>query len=398
MATLLVWPRAGEGLGALSYGRWATLHLDLLLYGWSALPLVGLLLRGVGAAGSRPRWSIGAVWLWSGSLLFAASWWLAGHTSGRLFVEWSGPARGLFTANLVWLWCVLASSLVDRRIGDGRRRAWRAMVVVALAPVPWAFWSGTRVTFHPPINPASGGPTGDGLLASSLGLVVVFLLTPLLLELPQVGGRRWIRVIWLLLGLHFALFLAWRGEHSHRDPREVAALASVALWLPFVIRAWRSYAWPAAARRWRHALLGWSSFLVVTAVLPYLWPELLDAWKFTDVLVAHAHLAMAGVVTAFVAVVLVSLAEGTTLQHVLAPRGSFWTWQAGCIVFVASMALLGTLEAGRPDLLYRPSTAASVLLWVRCAAGVAMTGAAVSWLRGCRSCTLGNEATAEVAR
>ena len=45
LATLLLVPRLGELLSPLTYGRWMPVHLNLLLYGWCALPLVALLFR-----------------------------------------------------------------------------------------------------------------------------------------------------------------------------------------------------------------------------------------------------------------------------------------------------------------------------------------------------------------
>ena len=45
LALLLAWPDLNALLAPLTYGRWVPVHLDALLYGWTALPLVGLLLR-----------------------------------------------------------------------------------------------------------------------------------------------------------------------------------------------------------------------------------------------------------------------------------------------------------------------------------------------------------------
>ena len=44
LALLLLWPDLGTVLGGWTYGRWMPLHMDWQLYGWCALPLVGLLL------------------------------------------------------------------------------------------------------------------------------------------------------------------------------------------------------------------------------------------------------------------------------------------------------------------------------------------------------------------
>ncbi|MGD2113822.1 MAG: hypothetical protein PVG07_02145, partial [Acidobacteriota bacterium] len=45
LATLLLAPGAGSALAPLTYGRWMPVHWNAQLYGWLALPLVGLLLH-----------------------------------------------------------------------------------------------------------------------------------------------------------------------------------------------------------------------------------------------------------------------------------------------------------------------------------------------------------------
>lgn len=393
MATLLLWPSVGALLAPLTYGRWATLHLDLLLYGWCALPVVGLLLDGFGATLSHPRLARSTLAVWSGTLLFAAFAWLAGHTSGRLFVEWNGPSRIAFAANLVWLWLVLAIATLRAGRQAGWGRVARPVLLAVLSVVPWTFWSGTRVAFHPPINPASGGPTGAGLLASSLGLVAVLLLAPALLGLRRTVTASRAGGVWLLLGLHFALFLWVRGEHSHREPLQVIALSSLIVWIPLLVRVWRAFAWPVEVQRWVVALVAWGGALAGSSIVPYLAPGTLDAWKFTHALVAHAHLAMAGMLTSFVGVILAALVHGTRMQSVLAAPRRFLLWHAGCAFYVLSMGILGGLEAGHPGLVFRPGAVVLFLFSVRWLAGAMMTGAAIAWLRGALRVTVGTRST-----
>jgi len=119
MATLLLFPELGRVLAPWSYGRWAPLHLDLTLYGWLAIPLVGLLLRWYGADRFERAvaWALAA---WSASLVAGAASWLQGRTSGKLFLDWNGPAAWIFAAAQVACAAVLGAALFARV----RQRGW----------------------------------------------------------------------------------------------------------------------------------------------------------------------------------------------------------------------------------------------------------------------------------
>ena len=118
LATLLLVPELGDLVAPVSYGRWIPVHLDLQLYGWCSLPLVGLLLRlylpeaGLPGEDSGPLPSA-ALGLWSGALAFGSVWWLAGGSSGKLFLEWSGPSRVLLS--LVMTFLAVSLALAYRR-------------------------------------------------------------------------------------------------------------------------------------------------------------------------------------------------------------------------------------------------------------------------------------------
>src|SRR5215469_3894358 len=45
IAVLLLFPELNTYLGELTYGRWMMAHMNLELYGWTSLPLVGFLFR-----------------------------------------------------------------------------------------------------------------------------------------------------------------------------------------------------------------------------------------------------------------------------------------------------------------------------------------------------------------
>lgn len=413
MALLLLFPRLGAALGPLTYGRWAPLHLDLALYGWTALPLVALLLRAYLPREGRgeARAAAAAVHLWSASLVAGAAAWLAGQTSGKPFLDWQGISRAVFLASLAWLCGVLAAALVRRARTPGAPRvrlAGLAALWTALLAVPIAMAAATSPRAYPPVNPATGGPTGGSLLGSTLCVIAILAAAPLLLGVPErtagtdprarrragdVGHhpaagqraadprsrRRAAREVFGALAAHAAFFAAVaRGDLTHREPREIVAVTTLLAWAWLLPRWLRRFAWPEGSRMWLAASLAWGGLLLATAV-PASLPGLLDRVKFTDALVAHAHLAMAGMTTAFAALLLSVLNAGTRLAGVLAGRAAFVLWNAGTAVHVAALVAAGAVEALDPGALFRGEPAIAVLYGVRAAAGAAMLAAALCW-------------------
>ncbi len=418
LATLLLAPAAGSVLGPLTYGRWMPVHWNAQLYGWLALPLVGLLLRiydpgpdpagivarsGSGSATpSRPalatvrsleRWAVAA---WTATLAVGCVSWLAGLTSGKPFLEWSGAARWLLVADLAFLEAVLATALV-RGLRDGTWSRWggrgRSAFLVALASVPVAMAVATSPRVYPPINPDSGGPTGTSLLGSTLGIVWLFILFPLVLRLParaperRQANRTVAALTIALAGLHTVAFLALDlfqgGDRSHHDALQVIALLSLLPWPAILWAHLGRFRYPDGAGRWLGAFGAWGSLLVVTAFVSFL-PGVLERWKFTNALVAHAHLAMAGMMTSFVALVLIALGRGTPLAGVLAAPGPFALWHFGCLIYVVSMLMLGTLEGIDPGIVMRGGPTSTGLYAFRWLAGALMLGASVAWWAGAR--------------
>ena len=384
MALLLLFPGLGAALGPLTYGRWAPLHLNLALYGWTALPLVALLFRaylprdGAGAARAGEI----AVHVWSGSLVVGVVAWLAGRTSGKMFLDWKGIARVAFLANLALLAAVLAAGLV-RRARTGRPFRGLAALWVGLLGVPAALALATSPGTYPPVNPATGGPTGASLLGSTLGVIVIFAATPLLLALTPrpLGSRR--RAGFLVFGAlaaHWAFFAAvGHGDHSHREPLQIAAVATLLVWAWLLPRWLRRFSWPAGSRPWLVAFLAWGGALLASAV-PMFLPGLLDRIKFTNALVGHAHLAMAGMATSFAALLLISLNDGTRLRGVFDDRAAFVLWHAGNAAHVAALAAAGALEAADPGAVFRGEPSITILYAVRTVAGAAMLAAAARWI------------------
>ncbi|HYU33878.1 MAG TPA: hypothetical protein VEW48_17125 [Thermoanaerobaculia bacterium] len=378
MAFLLLFPRLNAVLGPLTYGRWVPLHLNLMLYGWLALPLVALLFR---AYLPREGWGERAVQVWSASLVIGAAAWLAGQTSGKPFLDWEGVSRLAFLANLLFLAGVLAAGLVRRgQAGEARSRLaglWALWSLLLAVPVALAFATSPRT--YPPVNPATGGPTGASLLGSTLCVVAIFIGTPLLLRLPGIT-RRSVLVVFGALAVHTAFFVAaGQGDQTHREPLQIAAVASLLVWAWLLPRWLGRFAWPAGSRSWLVAFLAWGGVLLASAV-PMFLPGLLDRIKFTNALVGHAHLAMAGMATSFTALLLVVLNQETRLADVLGDRTAFLLWNAGNAVQVGALVAAGVLEAVDPGVVYRGDPAITSLYEVRAAAGAAMLAATVRWI------------------
>lgn len=394
LASLLAWPQGNALLAPLTYGRWAPVHLDLLLYGWSALPLVGLLIQlylpgpdGLGAG------RLGLA-VWSGALGAGALALLAGHASGKLFLDWTGPVKALWIATLALLWCLLAFGFgravrlrrgagAGATISNGRLGAQGALLLL-LAGGPWVLSRALDVRTYPPIDPTTGGPTGTDLAASTIGILPLFLALPALLGLARRAGGPRPAWLWAMLAGHAALLpLFGLGDQSHRSPLQIAAIASVLVWPLPLARYLLGHDWPPGSGRWLAALGVWGTLLATSAVVTFL-PEVLDAVKFTHALVGHAHLAMAGFVTSFAGLTLHALLRDSAARSALATPRPFFLWQSGSALQVAAMATLGLLEAGDAALLQRADARVTALFAVRGAAGAAMLLAALEWQR--RAC------------
>lgn len=386
MATLLIAPGAGGALGALGYGRWAALHLDLTLYGWLALPIVGLLFSAFGV-GRRPAAGRAALALWSGALAGGALSWLAGRSSGKLFLDWTGGAAYGFALAQAGLLAVLvlgfAGELATRQT-DGARRPWfaRAALLVLLALVPAALIAAESPGGYPPIDPASGGPTGNSLLGSTLALVAVLLAVPRLARLERRRGTARAPGAWILLALHGLVFLAiGLGDAGNEDPVQVAALGSCALWAWRLPAELRRYRWPRGTGRWLAAAAVWGALLLATGIVQFL-PAALERAKFTHLLVAHAHLATAGFASACAATMLHLGLAPTARSGLLTERVGFALWHGSTALHVVALVALGALEAADPAVLLRGGAAVDRLFLVRWVAGAGMLAAAVRWLVG----------------
>ncbi|HWA26204.1 MAG TPA: hypothetical protein VG734_11115 [Lacunisphaera sp.] len=375
LAVCLQWPSVGDLAAPLTYGRWMPLHLNWQLYGWCSLPLVAALLHWYldGAnpqAVAQARFVLGA---WSLALVFGGVAWLAGDTSGKLFLDWHGPTRAVLPVAMLLLWAVLAWHTWRRRQALGRNGlAGRAgLLVVLLAAPPWLYLASGR-DYYPAVNPDSGGATGAALLGSTLGIVTIFGLLPLLLGRRREVSAEW---FWVALAGSWGMFAGMRhGSVSHHLPGQEIALGVLLAWVPMLALYWQRFDWPEDSRCWLRAAWVWWLLLVVSGWLSFM-PGLSERFKFTNALVGHAHLAMAGLVTSVNVLVLQTIGGG------FARKLPFWLWQAGCGVHVGLLLALGWVENDHAGSLFRSEAWTQAIYGGRLAAGLAMAAGSVLWLR-----------------
>jgi len=378
IATLLLLPQLNLWLGEWTYGRWMIVHINTSLFGWCSLPMLALLFKAYGTdRGSLAAWCRPVVWLWSAALLAGSYSWLQGHTSGKLFLDWYGYARILFPLALLGLWILLALGFVGNR-GSGLGLVARLAGLLALLPVPLAIYAASSPNIYGAVNPATGGPTGAGQLESTLGIVLILLALPL-----GVAHRRpaYGRIAFAAWGIFIAesALAVWlgRGDASHRVPAQYLSLASVLVWIPMVPAYYAQFNWTPATRRWRTAFLAWWAGLVVTGWVMFL-PGVLDRVKFTDALVGHSLLAVAGFLSAYVVFILVQVL-GERDAWILNRAWSFYAWNLGVLAYVIVIMIAGWMEGTDAAFTIVPGTARNILYVIRLLTGISMLAASVEW-------------------
>lgn len=385
LSALLIWPKLGALAGPLTYGRWMPLHMDIHLFGWCSLPAIGLLLRHMlppGAAGTRH--AALAVTVWCGALAAGAISWLSGDAGGKLFLNWNGPVAYVFAGAQFFLWSVLVSGLRVRwHLGLDRtpQRVIDAVVLVFLFFVPIALFFAAQPEVQPPVNPDSGGATGHSLLASSLGMVGIGLVLPFLFKRkPVVDVRRPGIAIATAYGLNWLVHaIINHGNASNHDPAQIGALATLLVWPPLLVWWFRKFDWHATHWLWLLSSGFWAAFLVVDGLVLFL-PTVLAGAKFTHSIVAHAHLAMAGLLTSLNVLMLISLAPGTGLARTLAGRGSWLAWNLACLGMVVALTVLGFFEAENPLLVPYGGRIVRTIYVTRLVLGAVMFAAGLHWL------------------
>jgi len=382
IAILLLVPALNRQLGEWTYGRWMMVHMNLELYGWASLPLVGFLFRVYGAdRGSIAKWCRPVLWVWSVSLCVGVLSWLSGNSSGKLFLDWSGYARVLFPCALLALWLLLVIALAGNRnsFENANLAAWAAKLagLVVLLAVPFLIYIASGPNTYPPVNPDTGGPTGASQLESSLGIVAVVLMLPFGLARRMDGRSRIVRISWIVL-IAESIFCAalGRADVSHHSPVQFLSLGSLLVWVPLTPTYFAAFEWHANARHWRVAFLWWWAVLLVTGWVFFL-PGVLDHFKFTDGLVGHSFIAMAGFTSSLLIFAMVQLlGEGGWIFN---RTRSFYLWNGSVIAYVVLMTIAGWREGFDPTFTIVPGIARNVLYTLRLVTGILMLIAALDW-------------------
>lgn len=385
LAALLIWPGLGKWAGAFTYGRWMPLHMDWQLYGWCALPLVGLLMVYFLAEEpdlTRPDVHLGFLG-WSLAMGLGGVFALNGEVSGKLFLNWSGLSRIAFPTAQLLLWSILLIAAISRfrriHFFDTKQLCLAGLLLVLLAS-PIALFLTADAGVYPPIDPESGGATGHSLLASTLGIVLIFGALPYMLQIPEKQGasRPWRRfaIAYLFSGLIWALID--HGNAANTAWNQILGLAVLLPWIGIVPWYYSGFDWPAPLRRWMGAFFFWWGFLTLSGFLSYL-PGVLDLMKFSNGLVAHAHLAMAGMLGALNMVVLGTLGP-CRVADPWSDTSGFCLWNGGTLLYVLPMLVQGVREGLDPTVLYGPDQVTTVLYSLRLIAGLLLLAASLRWL------------------
>ena len=384
LAFLLLVPSAGGALGSWSYGRWMPVHLNLQLYGWISLPLVAWLFRIYHAnSGALARWSRAALVLWSLALTIGSWQWLQGASSGKLFLDWTGYSRVYFPVAILFLWGVLAAGYVRGLHTAAKHRlasVAKAIGLLLLVAVPFAIYAAANPNIYPPVNPDSGGPTAASQLESVLVIVLILFLLPYGLGERTAARHPWMRMAWGTFFVEALLCLGLgRADVSHHAPTQFLSLGSLLVWIPLIPAYYKGFVWERRTRMWRGAVLFWWALLIPTGWTLFL-PGVLDRLKFTDGLVSHSLLAMAGFVTSLLILMLSVLLgpDGDTLNSPVA----FLLWNVSTLMYVGMMVFAGWIEGGNPSFTMVPSLMRTVLYTLRLFCGIGMSAASAMWLYG----------------
>lgn len=383
LALLLLVPALNKPLGEWTYGRWMMVHMNLELYGWTSLPLVGFLFRIYGAdRGSLAKWCRPVLWVWSAALAVGALSWLSGHSSGKLFLDWSGYARILFPAALMTLWLFLliafAKNWSQPENAGAAVRIGKCIGLLALLTVPFILYVASSPNIYPPVNPATGGPTGASQLESSLIIVAILLMLPFGIARRKAGHKRMITICWLVLLAETILCISLgRADVSNQRPSQYLSLGTLLVWLPLTPLYYAAFHWHANTRRWRLAFLWWWGALVVSGWTLFL-PGVLNHFKFTDGLVGHSFVAMAGFTSSLIIFVMVQILG----EHgwIFNRTRSFYLWHVGVIAYVVLMTIAGWREGFDPAFTIVPGPERNIIYTLRLLSGLLMLIASFDWL------------------
>ncbi|WP_263351542.1 heme-copper oxidase family protein [Acidicapsa acidisoli] len=383
IALLLIVPGLNRTLGEWSYGRWMPVHMNLELYGWCSLPMMAFLFKVYDADHGRiAKWCSPVLWVWSIALAVGSVSWLNGHATGKLFLDWTGYPRVLFPIAMATLWTLLATSLIQQWHSSGNARLVvriaKVLGLCLLLAIPAVLYFASSPTVYPPINPDSGGPTGASQLESTLMIIAILLVIPFGLTQRRTGRSWQINSAWIVLAAESILcFGLGRADVGHHRPVQYISLGSLLIWLPLTPAYFAAFQWHPNTRGWRISMLAWWSLLVPTGWVLFL-PGVLDHFKFTDGLVGHSLLAMAGFVTSLLIFVLVQLLgeDGWILNR----ARSLYVWQGSVLAYVLLMFYTGWREGFDPSYTMIPGLERNLLYIARLGTGLLMLGASAIWL------------------
>jgi len=224
-------------------------------------------------------------------------------------------------------------------------------------------------------------------------IVAVLLVLPFGVARRRAGHGRMVAIGWAVLAAEFVLCLAMgRSDASHHQPAQFLSLGSLLVWIPLLPAYFGAFEWHLATRRWRTAMLAWWTVLVLTGWALFL-PGVLDHFKFTDGLVGHSFIAMAGFTSSLIIFVTIQLlGDGGWIFN---RTRSFHAWHGSVVLYVAIMAVAGWREGFDPAFTIVPGAARNVLYSLRLVSGILMLLASLDWLMD--ATTLLREATPDAA-
>jgi cytochrome c oxidase cbb3-type subunit 1 len=380
IAILLLFPALNKELGEWTYGRWIMVHMNLELYGWTSLPMTGFLFKVYGADREpMAEWCRPVLWVWTAALVASSLSWLSGYSSGKLFLDFTGYARVVFPLAMIALWVLLAVSLVRTWSVDqtAASRAAKILGLVLLLAVPVSIYIAASPSIYPAVNPDTGGPTGASQLEASLVIVAILLLLPFGLTERKTGRSGVFIAAWVVLLAESLLCAALgRSDISHHQPAQYMSLATLLIWIPLTPAYFAAFKWHANTRLWAYAVFVWWSALIVTGWVLFL-PGVLDHFKFTDGLVGHSFVAMAGFTSSLIIFILVHLLgeDGWIFNR---PQ-AFYLWNGSVAGYVVLMTIAGWHEGFDPAFTIVPGFARNALYVLRLLVGVLMLTASVDW-------------------
>jgi len=361
-------------LAQWTYGRWVPVHLNVQLYGWTSLPLVTwLFVLFEVDRGRLQSWAKAATWAWTAALGLGALHWLGGISSGKIFLDWRGGSLWALVASQLILWAVLAVAWRQNAPGWTKLRRYSTLAgLIVLALVPWVLIMASSPALYPPIDRTTGGPTGSSLQGSALVVIGLMLLLPRVAAKARDTRKSWgIWVFFLISWIIFGVAEAMGG--THYDAHQIGSMLVLLPWVWWLPRDWSGFIWPEGSRIWRGAMFAWWGVLVVTALFMYQ-AGVLDRIKFTQALVGHSHLAMAGFTSSFCALLLVLL-TGRRIGSNL----SVSLWHAATIIMIITLAAVGWAEGHDPSWMLARENWREWGFIIRALCGLVMAWASLNW-------------------